>query len=48
MQPLIAELKEMWEVGVQTYDALADEDFNLRARVLWTISDFPGYAMLSG
>ncbi|XP_074360362.1 uncharacterized protein LOC141700518 [Apium graveolens] len=48
MQPLIAELKELWEVGVNTYDALADEDFNLRARVLWTISDFPGYAMLSG
>ncbi|XP_074360953.1 uncharacterized protein LOC141701189 [Apium graveolens] len=48
MQPLISELKELWEVGVNTYDALADEDFNLRARVLWTISDFPGYAMLSG
>ncbi|XP_074377014.1 uncharacterized protein LOC141718530 [Apium graveolens] len=48
MQPLIAELKELWEVGVNTYDALADKDFNLRARVLWTISDFSGYAMLSG
>jgi hypothetical protein len=48
MQPLIAELKELWEVGVETYDALADQNFNLRARVLWTISDFPGYAMLSG
>ena len=48
MQPLIAELKELWEVGVETYDAFADEDFKLRARVLWTISDFPGYAMLSG
>lgn len=48
MQPLIAELKELWDVGIQTYDALTDHNFNLRARVLWTISDFPGYAMLSG
>ncbi|XP_074336049.1 uncharacterized protein LOC141673217 [Apium graveolens] len=48
MQHLIVELKELWVVGVNTYDALADEDFNLRARVLWTISDFPGYATLSG
>ena len=48
MQPLIAELKELWDVGVETYDALAGKNFTLRARVLWTISDFPGYAMLSG
>lgn len=48
MQPLIAELKELWDVGVQTYDAFSDETFNLRANVLWTISDFPGYGMLSG
>lgn len=48
MQPLIAELKELWEVGVETYDSNTDQDFVLRARVLWTISDFPGYAMLSG
>ncbi|KAL6551372.1 hypothetical protein OROMI_021860 [Orobanche minor] len=48
MQPLITELKELWGVGVETYDALTNENFNLRARLLWTISDFPGYAMLSG
>ena len=48
MQPLISELKELWELGTQTYDAFTDQSFNLRATVLWTISDFPGYAMLSG
>ena len=48
MQPLIAELKALWNVGVKTYDSLTDANFNLRASVLWTISDFPGYAMLSG
>ncbi|XP_074356639.1 uncharacterized protein LOC141696392 [Apium graveolens] len=48
MQPLIAELKKLWEVGLQTYDAYADETFMLRSSLFWTISDFPGYAILSG
>ena len=48
MQPLIAELKELWDEGVETYDASTNQTFNLRASLLWTISDFPGYAMLSG
>ncbi|XP_074347515.1 uncharacterized protein LOC141686375 [Apium graveolens] len=48
MQPLIAELNELWEVGIETYDALTDHTFNLRASLLWTISDFPGLTMLSG
>ncbi|XP_074373883.1 uncharacterized protein LOC141714249 [Apium graveolens] len=47
MQPLIEELKELWDVGINTYDAETDQNFRLRASVLWTISDFPGYAMLS-
>ncbi|XP_074351848.1 uncharacterized protein LOC141690996 [Apium graveolens] len=48
MQPLIAELKELWEIGLETYDAYADETFMLRSSLLWTISDFLGYAILSG
>ncbi|XP_063942849.1 uncharacterized protein LOC135150469 [Daucus carota subsp. sativus] len=48
MQPLIEELKELWDVGVETYDASRNQNFMLRASVLWTISDFPGYGMLSG
>ncbi|KAL8097245.1 hypothetical protein AgCh_030391 [Apium graveolens] len=48
LQPLVEELKELWDVGVTTFDAAANQNFVLRASVLWTISDFPGYAMLSG
>ncbi|CAH9095227.1 unnamed protein product [Cuscuta epithymum] len=47
-QPLIEELKQLWEVGVVTYDAFSRENFNMRAMLLWTISYFPAYAMLSG
>ena len=48
MQPLVEELKELWNAGVETYDALTNQNFMLRASVLWTIIHFPGYAMLSG
>lgn len=48
MQPLVAELKELWNEGVNTYDASSKQNFTMRASVLWTISDFPGYANLSG
>ncbi|XP_043807342.1 uncharacterized protein LOC122721981 [Manihot esculenta] len=48
LQPLVTELKDLWENGVETYDAFSKENFNLRAALMWTISDFPAYAMLSG
>jgi len=48
MQPLIVELKELWEKGVETYDASKNEVFMMRACLLWTISDFPGLGILSG
>jgi Transposase family tnp2 len=48
LQPLIEELKELWEEGMVTYDASLDEIFTLRVALLWTISDFPGYGYLSG
>ncbi|CAH9111690.1 unnamed protein product [Cuscuta epithymum] len=48
LQPLIEELKQLWDVGVPTYDVTTEQIFNLRAVVLWTISDFPAYGMLSG
>jgi hypothetical protein len=46
--PLIDELKELWEHGVETWDAKVKKNFTLRALLLWTINDFPAYAMLSG
>ncbi|KAL6128833.1 hypothetical protein ACLB2K_072187 [Fragaria x ananassa] len=48
LAPLIDELKSLWEVGIETYDMHAKESFTLRAALLWTIHDFPGYANLSG
>jgi len=44
---LINELKELWENGVETYDASMKERFQLHASVLWTINDFPTYENLS-
>ncbi|KAG8503945.1 hypothetical protein CXB51_002268 [Gossypium anomalum] len=47
LQSLIEELKQLWS-GVETYDVLRKENFNLRAALLWTINNFPAYANLSG
>ncbi|GKA31181.1 putative transposon, En/Spm-like, transposase-associated domain protein, partial [Tanacetum coccineum] len=47
-QPLIKELKMLWNSGVETYDAYRKNNFHLKAALLWTVSDFPAYAMLSG
>ena len=48
LQPLIDELKLLWSSGVETYDASRNQTFQMRAALMWTISDFPAYAMLSG
>ena len=48
LQPLIAELKELWDVGLKTYDASVNHNFQMHAALMWTISDFPRYATLSG
>ena len=43
LQPLIEDLKTLWDVGVDAYDAYKKETFNLRAVLMWIISDFPAY-----
>ncbi|GLU10750.1 hypothetical protein SLE2022_275350 [Rubroshorea leprosula] len=48
LRPLIDELKELWYNGVKTYDSFRHEHFIMRAALMWTITDFPGYGMLSG
>ena len=48
LQPLVQELLLLWDVGVETYDISKKQNFNMRAALLWTINDFPAYAMLSG
>jgi hypothetical protein len=48
LRPLILELKELWEKGVPTWDVQTRKNFKLHALLLWTINDFPAYAMFSG
>ncbi|XP_023773127.1 uncharacterized protein LOC111921775 [Lactuca sativa] len=48
LQPVVAELEQLWEDGVVTYDISVKQNFHLRAALKWTISDFPAYAILSG
>ncbi|XP_057442542.1 uncharacterized protein LOC130734207 [Lotus japonicus] len=48
LQPLIDDLKELWDAGIETYDASSRQNFQLCAALLWTINDFPAYDMLSG
>jgi hypothetical protein len=48
LQPLIDELYDLWVNGIETWDAKKKKNFKLHAILLWTINDFPAYAMLSG
>ncbi|MFS8034398.1 hypothetical protein Hanom_Chr17g01580711 [Helianthus anomalus] len=48
LRPLVDELKVLWRDGVEAYDAYSKAPFTLYAAVIWTISDFPAYAYLSG
>ncbi|XP_056698101.1 uncharacterized protein [Spinacia oleracea] len=48
LQPLIEELKQVWEVGLPTYDISKKQNFQMKVALLWTISDFLAYGMLSG
>ncbi|GJV82227.1 uncharacterized protein Tco_1518097 [Tanacetum coccineum] len=48
LEPLIEDMKTLWSTGVEVYDAYAKENFQLRAMIFCTISDFPAYGNLSG
>ncbi|KAK9193548.1 hypothetical protein WN944_004245 [Citrus x changshan-huyou] len=48
LHPLVEELKELWDVGVQTYDVSKEQYFRMHAAVLWIVNDFPAYGDLSG
>ncbi len=51
LQPFIDELQESWQPDVPAWDLSKqpnDQLFNLRAMVIWTIHDYPGYGLLSG
>jgi len=46
-EPLIEDLLDMFVEGVRTYDPSKGEYFQLRAAILWTITDFPGLGYVS-
>ncbi|XP_059635684.1 uncharacterized protein LOC132277860 [Cornus florida] len=48
LRPLVEELKELWRDGVTTYDTYSKCNFKMHAAMIWTITDFPAYAMASG
>lgn len=48
LQPLVDELKELWDDGLESYDASRNETFHMHAALLGTINDFQAYAVLSG
>ena len=48
LRPLIDELRELWEIGVETYDSVSKRNFRLHAMIMWTINDFPAYGNLAG
>ncbi|KAL5574295.1 hypothetical protein UlMin_023892 [Ulmus minor] len=49
LRPLIEELKELWENGIDTRDAGNDRKvFKMQAALLWTVNDFPARSSLSG
>jgi hypothetical protein len=48
LQFLIDELYDLWVNGIETWGAKEKKNFKLHAILLWTINDFPAYAMLSG
>ncbi len=50
LEPVIEELEELWK-GVARLDVLQPpgcRTFVLRAMLMWTIHDFPGYGLVSG
>ena len=48
LQPLIKDLNDLWEFGLETYDASTNTRFDMQVALASTISDFPAYAMVSG
>ncbi|CAL9002128.1 unnamed protein product, partial [Prunus brigantina] len=48
LEPLIDDLKSLWDGIKGVYDAHNGEYFTLRAALMWTINDFPAYGNLSG
>ena len=44
----VEELKDLWDVGVKTFDVSSKKSFQMHAALLWIINDFPAYGDISG
>jgi len=47
LQPVIDDLKTLWNEGVDTYDVHTNQTFKMKAALMWTVNDFLAYRMLS-
>jgi len=47
LKPLICDLKMLWEIGVDVFDAYYKNNFCLHAMLFCTINDFSTYDSLS-
>jgi hypothetical protein len=48
LEPLIEDMKILWEMGVQMLDEYHKDSFMLRAIIFVTINDYPAIFTLSG
>lgn len=48
LEPLVKNLKELWNISVRVCDAFSKSMFNLKAILMWTVNDFLVYGNLSG
>nr|GEW68447.1 hypothetical protein [Tanacetum cinerariifolium] len=48
LEPLVDDLRTLFETGVDTYDVSIKDNFNLRVVMLWTINDYPALGTLCG
>jgi len=48
LEPLMEDMKTLWEKGVKIMDASTKEPFTLKAIIFVTITDYPGLFSLSG
>jgi len=48
LEPLVEDMKMLWEDGVKMMDAYLKKEFTLKAIIFVTITDYPGLFALSG
>jgi hypothetical protein len=48
LEPLMEDMQKLWEDGVKMMDASLKKEFNLKAIILVTITNYPGPFSLSG